>query len=117
VIRVARIVANQSYGKGRQDRPILSSHVINIFHTDLPFLHSPEPVTLKREAAGFSKTLKQTDYLTSFEAYSCYSGGEVQGPSMLGYNNISFVVLHMKTLTDTKAEKNWKSSYISGHFK
>ena len=68
------------------------------------------------EAAGFSKTLKQTDYLTSFEAYSCYSGGEVQGPSMLWYNDISFIVLCMKTLTDTKAEKNWKSSYISGHF-
>jgi hypothetical protein len=114
---VARIVTNQSYGKRREDKPILSSYVINIFHTDLPFQHSPEPVTLKTKAAGFSSTLKQTDYLTSFEAYSCCSSGEVQGPSMLGHNDISFKVLHMKTLTDTKAEKNRKSSYISGHFK
>jgi len=60
---VARIVANQSYGKRREDRPILSSYVINIFHTHLPLQHSPEPVTLNTEAAGFSNTLKQTDYL------------------------------------------------------
>jgi hypothetical protein len=64
VIRVARNVANQSYGKRREDRPILSSYVINVFLTDLPLQHSPEPVTLKTEAAGFSRTLKQTDYLT-----------------------------------------------------
>jgi len=69
------------------------------------------------EAAGFSETLEQTDYLTSFEAYSCCNSGEVQGPHMLEYNDISFTVLHMKTLTDIKAEKNWKSSYISGHLK
>jgi len=64
VIRVARIVANQSYGKRREDRPILSSYVINVFLTDLPLQPSPEPVTLKTGAAGFSRTLKQTDYLT-----------------------------------------------------
>jgi hypothetical protein len=34
VIKVARIVANQSYGKRREDRPILSSYEINIFHKD-----------------------------------------------------------------------------------
>jgi hypothetical protein len=59
VIRVAaRIVANQSYEKRRKDRPILSSYVINVFHTDLPLQHSPEPVTLKTEAASFSRALK-----------------------------------------------------------